>query len=50
MTQVFFEDIKVGETVQFEPYVVDRDEMLDFNNKWDNLPIHLDDEAAFVRH
>ena len=42
----FFEDIIVGEDTFFGPYIVRRDELLAFNEKWDRLPMHLDDEAA----
>jgi len=46
MTPQFFEDIVIGETVNFDPYTVDHDELLAFNRKWDNLPIHVNDDAA----
>ena len=46
MTPQFFQDIVTGETVFFDPYTVDQDEMLAFNKKWDDLPIHVNAEAA----
>jgi len=41
-----FDDISVGDRYSFGPYRVRREELLEFNRKWDPLPIHLDDEAA----
>ena len=46
MSNQYFEDVVIGSTENFPPYTVDHDEMLEFNKKWDNLPIHVDDEAA----
>ena len=46
MTRHYLEDIIVGKTDRFVPYIVDHDEMFEFNQKWDNLPIHVDDHAA----
>lgn len=41
-----FEDILVGDTFNYGPYCVRRDELLAFNQQWDPLPMHLDDVAA----
>ncbi len=46
MKPQYFEDIVTGETVTFDPYTVDHVEMLAFNKKWDDLPIHVNAEAA----
>ena len=46
MSKLYFEDIKVGSTTDYPTFPVDHDEMLDFSKKWDNLPIHVDDNAA----
>lgn len=43
---IYFEDFVVGESVSLGPYHVNKSELLEFNKKWDPLPIHLDDEAA----
>ncbi len=43
---VSFDDIVVGESHSFGPYRVPEQEMLEFNRKWDPLPIHLDTAAA----
>lgn len=44
--ELYFDDIAVGESYRFGPYHVARDELLEFNRKWDPLPIHLDPSAA----
>ncbi|MGK0298368.1 MAG: acyl dehydratase [Gammaproteobacteria bacterium] len=46
MSNQFFDDIVIGSITEHEPFYVDHEEMLNFNNKWDKLPIHVDDEAA----
>jgi acyl dehydratase len=46
MSKKFFDDIEVGSLAEYEPFLVDHDEMLDFSRKWDKLPIHVDDNAA----
>jgi acyl dehydratase len=42
----YFDDVMVGEVHTSQSYEVELDEMLEFNRKWDPLPIHLDDAAA----
>lgn len=49
MTNRYFEDIAGGEVEEFPAFVVDRAEMLAFSEKWDRLPVHLDDKAARLR-
>jgi acyl dehydratase len=44
--QIFLEDIRIGATIESPTATVDRDEMLAFAQQWDQLPIHLDDDAA----
>jgi acyl dehydratase len=46
MTSQFFEDIHPGVVTEFPPYHVDGGELLQFNLRWDRLPIHTDDAAA----
>ena len=45
----FFDDLTPGACFRFGPYDVARDEVLEFNQRWDPLPIHLDDAAAQAR-
>jgi len=46
----YFEDIVVGQTVNFGSYAVSREEVLEFAQKYDPQPFHLDDEAAAQTH
>jgi acyl dehydratase len=43
---IYFDDIAIGDVFRFGPYRVTAEELLQFNRKWDPLPIHLDDTAA----
>ena len=42
----FYEDIAVGQKSAFGHYEVTREEVIDFAQKYDPQPFHLDDEAA----
>ena len=44
--EIFFDDFVVGRPYTFGPYRVARQELLEFNQRWDPLPIHLDEAAA----
>ncbi|HJP35610.1 MAG: MaoC/PaaZ C-terminal domain-containing protein [Gammaproteobacteria bacterium] len=44
--EIYFDDIAVGDSFDFGPYRVTERELLEFNRKWDSLPIHLDNAAA----
>lgn len=46
---IYFDDIRVGESFSFGPYRVTEQEMLEFNRKWDPLPIHIDPAAACAK-
>lgn len=45
----YFDDVNIGERFHFGPYHVTREELLEFNGRWDPLPIHMDDAAAQAR-
>jgi acyl dehydratase len=45
----YFEDLTSGELFHFGPYHVTREELLEFNGRWDPLPIHMNDVAAQAR-
>ena len=47
---IFFEDIVVGSKSSFGRYEVTREEVLEFAQKYDPQPFHLDDEAAAQTH
>lgn len=43
----YFEDIQVGDAKQSDqPYELTADEIVEFCNKWDPLPFHVDPQAA----
>lgn len=46
MSDLFFDDIKVGDELKAGPYATTTEEMVEFARKWDPLPIHVDEEAA----
>ena len=46
MYQHFYEDFKVGETVEIGRHTVTQEEILDFANKYDPQSFHTDPEAA----
>lgn len=47
---MYFDDLKIGMSKKLEPAVIDREDMLDFARKYDNVPLHTDDEYAKNTH
>ena len=47
---IYFEDIVVGTKSAFGRYQVTREEVIEFAQKYDPQPFHLDDEAAAKTH
>ena len=43
---MYFEDIKIGMTVEIAPAVIEKGKMLDFARTYDNIPLHTDEEYA----
>lgn len=43
---MFFEDLKVGMTVEITPTVIEKEKMLAFAHTYDNLPLHTDEAYA----
>lgn len=43
---MFFDDIKIGMTVEIAPAVIEKEKMLAFAQTYDNLPLHTDEEYA----
>lgn len=43
---MYFEEFKVGDTFDIAPAVIEKDEMIDFAKKYDNIPLHTDEEYA----
>ncbi|MFC7177605.1 MaoC family dehydratase [Halosegnis marinus] len=42
----YFEDMAVGDTMEFGSHTVTREEILDFAEQFDPQPFHVDEEAA----
>ncbi len=47
---MYFDDLKIGMYKQLEPAVIEREEMLDFARKYDNVPLHTEEEYAKNTH
>jgi len=43
---LYWEDFRIGEEVQYGPYTVTREEILEFATEFDPQPNHIDEEAA----
>ena len=43
---MFFNELKVGMTVDIEPTIIEKEKMLDFARNYDNIPLHTDEEYA----
>lgn len=43
---MYFDDIKVGMTVEIPPAIIEKQKMLDFARLYDNIPLHTDEEYA----
>ena len=45
---MYFEELKVGMSVETEPAVIEREKMLSFAGEYDNTPLHVDEEYAKI--
>lgn len=43
---MYFDDIVLGTEFTLDDAVIDKDEMIDFAKKYDNIPLHTDEEYA----
>ena len=43
---MYFNDLKLGMTVEIAPAVIEKQQMLDFAHTYDNIPLHTDEEYA----
>lgn len=43
---MYFEDIKLGRSVNIPPIVIEKQKMIDFARLYDNIPLHTDEEYA----
>ena len=47
---MYFDDVKVGITVDIAPAVIEKEKMLSFARDYDNIPLHTDEEYAKKTH
>ena len=43
---MYFDDLKIGMTVEISPAVIEKEKMIAFAREYDNLPLHTDEEYA----
>ena len=43
---MYFDELKVGMSMNLDPATIDKKQMLDFAYAYDNLPLHTDEEYA----
>lgn len=43
---MYFEDLKIGMSVEIPPVIIEKDKMMDFARNYDNIPLHTDEEYA----
>ena len=43
---MYFEDLKLGMSVEIDPVVIEKQKMLDFARLYDPIPLHLNEEYA----
>lgn len=42
----YFDDLKIGMSVEIAPAVIEKEKMLAFAREYDNIPLHTDEEYA----
>lgn len=47
---MFFDEMKLGMTVDISPVMIEKEKMLAFARDYDNIPIHTDEEYAKATH
>ena len=43
---MFFDDLRIGMTVDIKPVVIEKEKMMAFARDYDNIPLHTDEEYA----
>lgn len=43
---MYFDDIRIGMTVEIAPAIIEKEKMLAFAREYDNIPLHTDEEYA----
>jgi len=47
---MYFDDLKIGMTVNTAPAFIEKEKMMDFARLYDNIPLHTDEEYAKRTH
>lgn len=47
---MYFDEFKLNDTIEIAPAIIDKEEMLAFAKRYDNLPLHTDEEYAKSTH
>ncbi|MCQ2416539.1 MAG: MaoC family dehydratase N-terminal domain-containing protein [Oscillospiraceae bacterium] len=47
---MFFEELQKGMTITLEPARIEKEEMIAFAERYDNVPLHTDEEYARTTH
>lgn len=47
---MYFDDFKLNDTLEIAPVIIDKEEMLAFAKRYDNVPLHTDEEYAKGTH
>lgn len=47
---MYFDDFKVGDTIEIAPAIIETEAMIDFAKRYDNIPLHTDEEYAKTTH
>ena len=47
---MYFDDFKIGMTVDISSAVIEKEKMLEFAHTYDNIPLHTDEEYAKTTH
>ena len=47
---MYFNELKIGMTVEIAPAVIEKQKMLEFAYTYDNIPLHTDEEYAKKTH
>ena len=47
---MYFDDFTLNETIQIAPVVIDKEEMITFAKRYDNIPLHTDEAYAKTTH
>ena len=45
---MYFDDLKVGMSVEIPPVEIEKEKMMDFARTYDNIPLHTDEEYAKI--